>query len=549
MEKSVNTYNIMKGTIILSIGVLISRILGFAYRIPIRHILGDEGNGLYGEAYQLYLIILTLTAIAIPGALSKLIAEKEALSKYHESERIFKISIKYSLIAVSILGLVVIFCADMISDISFPNDHLGGAIRIFASTAIIATGVASLRGYFQGLGNMKPTAISQILEQFMNVLFSVALAYQFSKVSLMGGVIGSCLGTTIGAITALMILLIIYFRVQEKRKKLTKQKGYFKQESEKAILRKIIKIVLPVIITTSVFSIMTYLDYSMLANMLPKSLSVLKEKGLLHLVPIKNIEALDIPTIIKQLKGQYSFQYNTFINIPVSLILQSSIASIPAIAIDTARGNDGEVKRKVEMILRGGLLLAVPASIAFVIFGVPLMHLILGQDATGGELLSLGGTSLIAITIAQLTAGILQGVGKASISSKNAIIACSIKVIFNFILISIPELNIYSVVLSTTICYIIYSILNVVSMYKEMHIHLKWRIILLKPIVYALGMGGLSYVCYETLRTIIPNQRICMLITIPIAMVIYFIIGIITKTITKEDLRAIGLYKKGYLHN
>lgn len=513
-------YDVLNSTLILALGILISRIVGFFYRIPIKKILGDEGNGLYGEAYQVYMIILTLTAIAIPSGLSKVIAEAEALKDYEQSERIFKVALKYSSLCAMIIGSLIFIGAETISDIAFPNDNIGIAIRIFALTSIISTIAASFRGYFQGLGNVNPTAASQILEQIANVLVSILLSYSLSKISLILGVVGSCIGTTVGAIVALLILILFWKHTKKKQNRPVQVT--INTNDERKILRKMGYIILPVIISTSVFSIMTFIDYSMISKVLPSSIAQLQVQGKMHLIPIQNIGYLRIDEIIRNLKGQYSFQYNTVINIPVSIILQLAVATIPAISIDMATKNTDGINSKIQMVIRTGLLFAIPSSIAFCIFGMPLMELMLGKDATGGEILSVGGIGLIAIAIAQLTAGILQGLGKANISSINALIACGSKVILNFILISIPELNIYSVVISTTICYAIYSALNVQYMRKKLKVNIGWSGILIKIFRCAFIMAGVSISAFKLGQYMLLGNRISMLITIPVAIIIYY---------------------------
>lgn len=518
-----NDYNILSGTLILSLGVLISRIIGFAYRIPIQQILGDEGNGLYGEAYQIYTVILTITAIAMPGALSKIIAQSEAANTYTNSDRILRVSIKYSCILASILGLLVFFMSDTISEIAFPNDNIGEPLKIFALTAIIATIIANLRGYFQGLGNMRPTALSQIIEQILNVFVSVLLAYQLSKKSILLGVVGSCIGTTIGALAALIILVVYFKRTRYQRR--SSLYGNCSQKKDIDILGELLKILVPVVISTSVFSIMTFIDYSMVSKFLPQSIETLRETRHMHLIPIENPMSLDTTTIVQKLKGLYSFQYNTFINIPISLILQLALVAIPSLSIDFIQNNRKSINAKVQTVMKIGLLFAIPASIAFLVFGVNIIQLVLGNNASGGELLSIGGISLIPIACAQLTASILQALGKAKISSLNSIFACSIKIIFNFILISIPELNIYSVIISTFICYTIYAILNIFYLYKEFTIEIKWMEILIKPFVCSIFMAVTSYIFFIMLNGVLISSRLCMLITIFFCIISYYMMA------------------------
>ncbi|MBE6023023.1 MAG: polysaccharide biosynthesis protein [Cellulosilyticum sp.] len=518
--KQENKYNILSGTLILSGGVLISRVIGFLYRIPIQKIIGNVGQGLYGDAYQIYTFILTVTAIAMPSALSKLIAESETLKRYGQSEQIFRMAVKYATLCALLLGGLIFFGADVISDVAFPGDDIGGAIRVFAPTAVIATFIASLRGYFQGLGDMKPTAISQIFEQIVNVIVSIGLAYYFSKISIHLGVIGSCIGTAVGAIIALVILGGHYKQVRKERSFIAYKA--LSVEDERKMLKKLLHNLVPIIVSTSVFAVMSIIDFAMISHLLPDAIMKLQEIGETYFIPIKSLEGLDIKTIVQNLKGQYSFQYNTFINIPVSLILQLAVASIPALSADMVSGDCKAVNQKMNMIMKTGMLFATPASIAFMIFGVPMMQLILGSSASGGELLAVGGIGMIGITIAQLTAGILQGIGKAKRACIHAVIACIVKVIFNFVLMRIPQLNIFSVVIATGICYLVYSIMNVVYLYKVVVSRILWKEVLVKPLFCSVIMGIGAYSVFKLLCILSIPVRISMLLTIPFAISLYY---------------------------
>lgn len=545
-EKTVETkQNILKGAMILSIGVMLSKIIGLIYRIPLTNIIGDEGNGLYASAYQVYIVILTLTATAIPSGLSKLIAEREAVGAHREAERIFKLTLKGSMICAFVLSVIVCLGADFISDLCFPNEHVGQPIRILVPTILIATMVASLRGYFQGLGNMVPTAKSQVIEQIVHVIFTVALAYYLINKSLMSAVTGATLGTSMGAFVALIILLATYKKVRRERKPLLEAQTTVHNENGKVILKKTLEIILPIVISTSVFSIMTFIDLSMITSLLPNSLMKLKESGLIDTVPVREASSLSIDTLATSLKGQYGFQYNTFINIPVSLIIQLAAASIPAIAASVAVNNQKEVHDKIKMIFKLGMIIGVPTSVAFLIFGQPIIGLVL-VNGTGGELLSAGAISLIFITIAQLSAAVMQAMGKPLQASIHAMGACLIKIVMNYILIRMPQFHIFGVIYSTTICYIIYSILNLVYLYRHFKVKLEWIDVVIKPIFCSVIMGVISYGAYTGMNQILNRPKVSMLLVIPFAIAVYFATAIMTGTITKEDLSELpGGHKLG----
>ncbi len=537
MEITKNKQSLMKGAMILSIGVLLSRIIGMLYRIPIRNILDDDGQALYGVAYGIYVVILTLTAMAIPGALSKLIAERRAAGAYREAQRVYHLAMIYALGVACIMALILWGSADFISNTFFPTQDVALPIRALAPTVVIATSLGVMRGYFQGMGDMTPTASSQIIEQIINVVFSVLLASTFLNAtqSKVWGATGSALGTGIGAVAGFIVLITLYLRKKPQIKRELQQSAEFEYQSTRSILRQILEMMIPVIISASVFSIMTSIDQSMVSSALPRSIDLLKEQNLLQIVPVKGAEMMPTSTIVNHLSGQLSFQYMTFMNIPVSLILQIGLATVPAVAAAAASQDYKDIRRKTKLIFKIGLLIAAPSAVGFMLFAKPILTLAVG-DASGSELLSAGAIGILAMALAQLSAGVLQGMSKQNIPTVNAVVSCIVKIIVNLIALTIPYLNIYGFIHSTTICYTLYAILNIRYLCKHLQIRFNWRKLLFKPILCAVVMGAISYGLYALLLVIGVPMRLSIIIILPLAMVIYFLVGLATHTITRSDL-------------
>lgn len=537
MESTTSKNSLMKGAMILSIGVLVSRIIGMLYRIPIRNILTDEGNSIYGVAYGIYVVILTLTAMAIPGALSKLIAERRAAGAYKEAQRVYRLAMVYALGVAFIMAILLWCSAEFIKNAFYPTLDVVLPIKALAPTVIIATSLGVLRGYFQGMGDMVPTASSQVIEQLINVIFSVVLAYSFLNTtqSLEWGATGSALGTGMGAIAGLIVLLTLYFLKRPKIKKEIAHSTEYEYQSTGTILKQILNMMVPVIISASVFSIMTSIDQSMISKVLPKNIDILREQGLLNLVPVMDAATLKTEAIVNNLSSYLSFQYMTFMNIPVSLILQLGLATVPAIASAMAAGLYKDIRKKTKLIFKVGMLIAAPSAVAFLVFAAPILTLVVG-DAKGAEVLSAGAIGILGMALAQLSAGILQGMSKQRIPTINAVIACAIKVVINLIALSIPALSIYGFIHSTTLCYVLYAILNIRYLSKHLQIKFNWKKLLLKPMFCAGVMGAVGYIIYAFLIAIGISVKLSILVVIPIAAVIYFLVGLATRTISRSDL-------------
>lgn len=588
MEKETAKQGIIKGAMILAAASFISKIVGMLYRIPVTNILGDAGNGIYSQAYNIYAMLLTLSAVGIPSAISKLVSERIAVGAYRDAQRVYKIAMVYSTAIATVLAIGMWMGAELISQAMVKDASLMMPIKALAPTIVVVTIMAVMRGYFQGMSNMAPSGISQVIEQVVNAIFSVVLAYLFIGRGIEAAATGSTVGTGLGALAGLLFMVFVYYLINGQIKKRIKNSTEYTYQSSSKILKLILITTIPIVISTSVFSLMTNIDSFMLARMLPNSIEYLQSHSLLETLPITNVmqvgtqltqktmpfflepnqvalnyvghkglmatsltglEAsiqtfLQSTEITKILVGQYFGKYFTLVNVPVSLILTMGTAAIPAISMAMSVGDIKEIKKKTRMILKIGMLLAVPSAIGLALFGKPIMAVIFASEPDGGELLAYGAVSIIFITIAQLTTGVLQGMGKQQIPTIHAIIACIVKVIFNVILLSIPTLHIYAVIHSTTLCYMIYAFLNVFYLKRHLDMKFNWRALLVKPLISAGIMGAVSYGIYSLLCLWMPKDRLWLMLVIPLAVLIYGVVGLVTGTITKRDLENVPGGKK-----
>lgn len=583
MEKDTAKQGIIKGAMILATATFISKIVGMLYRIPVTNILGDEGNAIYGQAYNVYIVLLTLSAVGIPSAISRLISERIAVGAYKDAQRVYKVALIYSTILATILGVFMWSGAEFISQVMVRDNSLTMPLKALSPTIVIVTIMAVMRGYFQGMNNMAPSGISQVIEQVFNAIFSVVLAYVFIGRGITEAATGSTLGTGIGALAGLIFMIFVYYMINGNMKKRIQNSKEYTYQSNTTILKQILWTTVPIVLSTSVFSLMMNVDSFMLARMLPKSIDYLWQNNLIHTLPITDVmqfvkphiliepTVLNLPpnaiayaqgnnlltavwsispmqiqtaNITNSLVGQYFGKYFTLVNVPVSLILTMGTAAIPAIAMGMSVGNIKEVRVKTRMILKIGMLLALPATVGIALFAKPIMALIFSSQPDGGELLAYGAISILFITVAQLTTGVLQGMGKQQIPTIHATIACIIKVILNIVLLSIPGLHIYAVIHSTTICYFIYAVLNVYYLKKQLEMKFNWRKILIRPAVASVIMGIIAYGIYNVLCMWQARPSLWLLVVIPVAGIIYGIVGILIGAITTKDLANIPGGKK-----
>ena len=211
---------VLQGSLLAVAGILV-RLIGMVYRIPLSAIISDEGNGYYTSAFSIYTLLLILSSYSMPTAISKLISQNLAAKRFKNTERVLRVSFIYASIMGAVMAFVLFFGADAIAG-ALKKPFASYALRALAPTVWIMAYLGLLRGYFQGMGNMIPTAISQILEQIANAVFSVLMAYLLfakgkeanllynnTEYSYAFGAMGGAIGTGVGAFIALLFFLML----------------------------------------------------------------------------------------------------------------------------------------------------------------------------------------------------------------------------------------------------------------------------------------------------------------------------------------------------
>lgn len=264
IRKSRGDDYIVQGSI-LAAAVVITKVIGVVYRIPLTNLLGDEGNGFYGYAYQVYAFALMISSLSLPTAVSKLVSTRVASGQKRNAFRAFLCSLLFAVIVGFIVSLVIFLGAGAISEHMMKAPLSVYALRVLAPGLFIVAVMAVLRGYFQGLGTMMPTAVSQVIEQIFNAVVSIVGAGVLFDIGarvgeergeeLLGpayGAAGGTLGTVIGALTGLIFLLFVLWMFKSVIKQQLKRDRTRKRESYSHLLKALIMIAVPVIFSTAI---------------------------------------------------------------------------------------------------------------------------------------------------------------------------------------------------------------------------------------------------------------------------------------------------------
>lgn len=531
-NKSKSNSFIIQGSILAFAGILV-RVIGLIYRIPLNRILGESGMGYYGTAFEIYNVLILLSSQSMPLAVSKIVSEKLEKKQYKNAHKVFKGALIYGITIGVIFGMLAFFGADWISVKIYKLPQVAIPLRILAPTLMVACVLGVLRGYFQGMGNMIPTSVSQIFEQIVNAVVSVIAAYELGaygySLSKMAdesetfrasySAAGGTLGTLCGAVTALIIMIIILYRHfgsinSNIRKDITKS-----VDSYGTITKVIVFTITPVLISTTIYNIGNLLDNPIFQN-------------IMYSISPESTEAQR-----SAVYGNYTGIYRTLTTMPIAIASALSTAIVPSLVRSYVAGDKSVVKNKIDMALKFSMIIAFPCGMGLSVLGVPINKLLFGSSGDGAApMMVFSIFTVIAFSLSTISNAILQGIDKLKVPIKNSAISLGLHLIILPCLLIVFKLNIYGVVIGDILFGATVSVLNAMSIKKYLNYRQNMFETFVKPFICAGVMGAGCFGIYKLFNGLIKINAISTIVAIMVAVVIYALMLVITKTVTEDEL-------------
>ena len=519
----------MQGAI-LAFAAVITKIIGVAYRIPLTNILGDEGNGFYGYAFEVYSLALILSSFSFPIAVSKLVSARMAMRQKRNAFRVFQCALIFSVVVGAVVAVVIFFGAGPISTHLMESPLSVYALKVLAPGLFIVSVMGVLRGYFQGLGTMVPTAVSQVIEQIVNavislvgasVLFKIGLkAAEKKDVALLGpayGAAGGTLGTIIGALAGLFFLLFALFAFQRVIRRQLKSDKTRRQESYSHILKILVLTIIPVIFSTAIYNINQLIDLTLFNK-------IMSAQGFAE----KQYMAL---------QGIYTGKYNTLINVPMAMANGLAASVIPSLTAAVTANDKKLVHSKINQTIRFTMLVAIPCFVGFIVLASPLMVLLFGDSSkTPAMLLAIGAVTVVFYCWSTVSNSILQGLDKMSTPAKNAGISLVIHIIALLIMLIVLKWNIYALVGSNIVFSVCMCFLNARAIHKASGYKQEMDRTFVKPLISAVIMGIFTYASHLLFSLALPG-RIATLLSVLVAVVVYALCILKLGTLTEQDIK------------
>lgn len=513
-----------QGSILAATSILV-RMIGLVYRIPMANIIGDEGNGIYSAAFEIYNILLIISSYAMPMAVSKMVSAKCVNRKYKEAYRIFRYSMVFSMCSGGAAALFVFFGADWLEQNFFEN-YIGIAIplRVLAPTIFMVAVMGTLRGLFQGRKTMLPTAVSQVMEQIVNAVVSVAAAWfllrahsasdKFSAWGAAGGTMGTCLG----AATALLILLFIYAIYRPVMKKQQRRDRASQEESLGAVYKLIFMTVIPIILSQTVYQLSGIIDVSLMNGVLGG----------------KDFASEQISTW----QGIYSTKYRTLVSVPIAVSTAIASAMIPNLVVSYVSGDQEKVHHKVTMAVKFNMIIAFPSAVGMAVLAVPIIRVLFPSTdyVMGSMMMLLGSSCIIFYALSTVTSGVLQSVDQMRLPIYHSLASLLVHIVLVWVLMQFTTLGVYALVIGNVTYPLLVCWLNGRSVRKYLDYKQEVTRSFCVPFLASVAMGILTYLVFIGVHMVTHSQLISMVPAIAVAILIYFVLVLKLKGLNREEL-------------
>ena len=523
---------IMQAGILAAAGIIV-RIIGLLYNSPMTAILGDEGIGYYNTAYYAYTIVLLISSYSIPSAISKVIAQKLAVKEYRNAHRIFQCAFIYVLVVGSVASLFVFFGAGLLVQI----DAAIPALRVLAPTIFLSGILGVLRGYFQAHKSMVQTSVSQIVEQILNAVFSILMAYILlqaaggteSENGLAYGAAGGAIGTGIGVLAALLFMVWLYLVNRPFLKRRILHDTGHKEESYQEIFKMIIMVVTPFILSTFIYNANTFINQTLYQKLM-MDLHGLTDTGV----------AAHTGIVGKAVKVS---------NIPIALSSAMASALIPGISGEYAKKNLKETRNQVARAVKATMLISIPAAVGMGVLAKPVMLVLYPQKASidlSSSLLMVLSVSVIFYAVSTLSNAVLQSIGRLNSPVINAAIALVLQTAGLAAMIIFLDESYGPYYYAVTI--ILYAFLMCVLNGAALRKHLRYKQevgrTFIRPVLASAVMGAAAFFIYQGMYLLLHSNLVSLFVAVVLAAAVYFVMILLLGAVTEDELK---MLPKGYL--
>ena len=527
--------NYVHGAVILTVGVIIMKVLGAIYKIPLGNILGDEGYSMFMGAYSIYFIFFTLATAGLPVALSRLIAESDANGRAKNEEKTFRVARWTFFVIGLVFALVMFLFPDWLAAEYLENPDAAMSIKAMSPAILLVCIVSAYRGYCQGNGNMIPTTVDEVLEVLFKVISGLILSYVIIKStgSLPLGSAGAILGVSIGSVVSLGYM-VVYKRRHASQLASPYTGGHAPDDTPEddnvvdstgKIVKDILRIGIPIAFGACIMALLNSVDSKLCMNRLQSAAGFTYKEA-------------------KVLYGVYG-KGQTLFNLPAAFITPLTISIVPAISGAIARGAKGEAAKVSEDSLRISAVVSLPMGAGLAILAAPIFGVLFPNSHKAGPgLLCIMGIASFFVCLVLMENAILQASGREKLTMVTMITGGLVKIIVNWFLVANRAVNIYGAPIGTLVSYFVMAAMNYIFMCSSLENRPRLSRAFARPAASSFIMGAAAWLVYGAAARIIGTGSslkavVCLGIAVLAAAAVYLAATISLKSITIKDMELI----------
>lgn len=521
---------LVQGSILAAAGIIV-RFIGLLYKIPMTRALGKAGIGYYNTAYEIYNIGLILSSYSLPLAISKLIAGKRVRKQYQDAKRVFRSGMIFGLTVGSLMALFLFFEADSITAQIFHSPGSALPLKVMAPTILVFSVMGVIRGYFQGLGNMIPTSLSQIIEQVVNAVVSIAASYTFMKWFAQRetpesyGAAGGTLGTLSGAVAAFLFLLFLLYLYRKSHSRMLRRPQAIPVESWTAVYAGLFLTLTPIILSQFVYQLSGTVDNALFGW-------IMSEKGLTEKERMS-------------LLGVYGGEYRLLSNVPVAIASSLGASMIPSIVNSRSQRKLSEVHHKIRITIKFNMLIAIPCAVGMGVLAAPIMHMIFHDDSElSANLMRIGALAVVFFSLSTVTNAVLQSIDRMRQSVTHSAISLAIHIGLVYVMLKHWDWNVYGLVAGNVTFALVVCVLNWISIGRALRYRQEVMTTFFLPLFASVLMGAVALGAYTGVYALTKTISLSMAVSVPLAMVTYGVLIIFLKAVTEEELAEMPFGRK-----
>lgn len=571
--KQEKTRSFMGNVAIILFAQIMVKVLGLVYRMVITNIdgFGDAGNGFYNAGFQVYTVLLAISSVGIPNAIAKMVAERAALNDHRGAHKVFKTALMLFSVIGIICTAILYLGADFIADKIMNMHGAQYVMRALAPSLFFVCVSSVVRGYFQGLNDMRATSFSQMLEQvfkcgltivfviltvgampeIMKWLTNVTMLYSGDTTVTPPEIMAAWanVASSVATMLSLSYLAIFYFR---NRKSINEKIAKSESTGVATPAGKLVKMILMLSVPMSLASIITAVNRVVDLATITRGIELAFTNGIPAISTLQAIAhptAEQLNTAAVTLSGMLS-KSDTLFNMPLALNIAFATVLVPSIAGALAKGDTKEASEKTSYSFMVSILLILPCAIGYMVLSQPIYNIIYPAAPDGADLLSIMAVALVFSALTQTITGALQGIGKVMTPAIAILIGCVFKVALNLILIPIPEINIYGAAISSIVCQVVAFAVNFGVLIKHIPVKITLTKYIGKPLLAGVIMAVVAVVLHWAITLVLGTaylgNLIATLIAIAVAAVVYIVTIFLLKVMDKNDVLLLPKGEKIY---